>query len=133
MALNGITLMKGATAFTPTGGTGTVFDTDSGQGASGIHVVDMTEANFLLRMHAMYKNKPHALQGDGTFSKGIRNIIFTMPILLASGKISYQVHRTTLEIHPEATTAQINELRRMGGQSYLDSEADNFVFYGSLK
>lgn len=133
MPLNGITLLKGTTGMTPVGGTATVYNTDSADVKNGIHVVDNTEANFLLRPHLTFKNKPHSPQADGSYSKGVRNTIYTQPKILASTKITYNVGRVTLEIHPESTAAEIAELRRMTAQSILDSEADDFVIYGSTK
>lgn len=133
MPLNGMTLMKGSTGVTIVGGTSTAYDTDAIDVKNGIHVVDNTEANFLLRQHLTYKNKPHAQRPDGTYSRGVRNVVLTIPILLASGKVDYNICRIQLEIVPESTAAQIGELRRQGVQSIIDPDTDNFVLYGATK
>lgn len=133
MSLNGISLQKGSTGITVVGGTATVFETDGAETKAGIHVVDTTEPNFLLRQHATFKNKPHAVQPNGSFSKGYRNSIVSIPHTLSDGTTAYMVGRITIELHPQCTLAQINELRRMTVQAIIDAETDNYYYYGSIK
>jgi hypothetical protein len=133
MSIEGLTLMKGATGITVVGGTSAEFTDDGLQVSNGIHVVDESETNALVRPHATFKNKPHALQGNGTYSKGVRTVNITVPKLLADGTISYTVFRGTIEIHPELSVAEITEIRRLAVQCLSDADLDNFYVYGSVK
>jgi len=132
MPLNGISLMSDSTGISVIGGATTAFDSDGSSVSNGVHLVDNSEANFLLRPHLTFKNRAYAKQSDDSFSKGLRSVVTTLPITLADGSISYQVSRQVFEIHPEATQAQINELRRLTAQTIIDDETDDFYFFGSV-
>jgi hypothetical protein len=125
--------MNDATGISVTGGTGTVYEDDGLEVRNGIHVVDTTEADFLDRKHITLRNRPYSLQSDGSYSKGVRSIVVTMPHELADGTRSFGVVRLSFELHPELTAAQINELRRLAAQVANDAETDNFFLYGSTK
>jgi hypothetical protein len=133
MSINGISLQKASTGITVVGGTATVFDDDGLEVKNGIHVVDTTETDYISRIHATFKNRSPSLQADGTFTKGRRDINLTIPLTLASGAISYPVYRGSFEIHPEMTTAQIAEIRRLAVQTIADTELDNYYNIGSVK
>lgn len=133
MGITTLNLQKAATGITTVGGTATPYEPDGLEVKQGYHCVDNTESNFILRPHFTFRNKPHQVQSDGTFSKGVRTVIGTTPILLADSTVSYQVGRVVFEVHPSATTAQVNELRRLMCQAICDSDTDSFYLYGSLK
>jgi hypothetical protein len=132
MSISGITLMKGATGISVTGGTGTVHSADGLEVKSGIHVVDTTEANFILRPHGTFKNKPAARQQDGTWSKGIRNFNYTIPFLETDGSVSYPVFKGELNLPINMSVAMILQLRLMAAQSIMDSELDNYYNLGTI-
>lgn len=132
MSINGVSLQKGASGITVTGGTATVFATDGLKVANGIHVIDTTVTDLTLVPHATFKNKAHALQPDGRFSKGRRDFNFTLPIVLASGERSFQVFRGTFELHPEISAATILEMRMMACQLIMDAELNSYYSNGSL-
>jgi hypothetical protein len=132
MALNNISLLKGATGHTITGGVATTYQDDGLEVKSGIHLVDVSEPNFLLRPHGTFKNKPATLQSTGKFSKGVRGVNFTIPFLEADGTVSYPVFRGTFDLPPTMSVAQITEMRRMAAQQILDAEADNFYNFGTI-
>lgn len=131
MSIDGISLLMDPTSVAWTGGTATSFETDGTPVTNGIHVADMSESDFRVRTHVTYKNRNPVRQADGTFSKGKKDIILTIPFELASGDISYQVVRIGFEIHPEFTG--LDNLRHLAGQAVLDAEVDNFFVYGSVK
>lgn len=130
--LNGITLLKGATSNTITGGTATVFSSDGLEVKNGIHVIDESVTDLTVVPHMTFRNKPHALQSDSSFSKGKRNFNFTFPYTLADGSISYQVFRGEMELHPEIPASVVLEMRLMSCQMIMDAEADNYFNSGSV-
>lgn len=132
MSINGVSLLKAATGIVVNGGTATVFTDDGLEVKNGIHVIDAANPSFQTRIHGTFKNKSPQIQPDGTYSKGSRDLNFTTPILLASGRISFQVFRGSFEIHPEMTVAQILEMRLMACQCIMDAEFDAYYNAGSV-
>lgn len=130
--LTNISLLKGATGHTIVGGVATAHQDDGLDVKSGIHIVDTSEPNFLLRPHGTYKNKPATLQNTGKFSKGVRSFNYTIPLLEADGTVSYPVFRGSMDLPPTMTVAQISQLRLMASQMILDAEADNYFNYGTI-
>jgi hypothetical protein len=133
MPLDGMTLLKDPTSASWTGGVSASFETDGVTVAGGIHVADMTVADFRLRPHLTYKNRNPAQQKDGSFSKGKRDITLIIPIPLADGSISPQVFRGSFELHPELGAAGLSNLRHLAAQSILDADVNSFFTYGSTK
>jgi len=133
MSIDGISLLKSPSSVAWTGGTATVFENDSTSVRNGIHVADTSNDDFLTRDHMTFKSRSPVRQKDGSFSKGTRDINVTMPITLADGSIAYNVARTTYEIHPETSAAQLSTLRHYSGQTALDSELDKFFTIGTTK
>lgn len=131
MPINGMSLMKGATSITVVGGTATTYATDGLRVGNGIHVVDSSVSDLTMVPHATFKNKPHAIQSDGTYSKGRRDFNFSLPIVLSTGAKSYQVFRGTFEFHPEASAATILEMRLLACQMIMDAELDAYHKYGA--
>lgn len=131
--INGITIKTGASGMTVTGGSDRVYADDGLRVTSGLHVTDQSAADLTLSTHATFKNKPHALQSSGKFSKGIRTFNFTLPIILADGSISYQTFEGEFGLHPAITVAQLLEMRMVAAQLIIDSELDAYYRYGTTK
>lgn len=134
MGINGISLLKAPTAFNFTGGTPVVLEDDSTPVKRGIHVIDVADSNFATRRHATFKTLQPVRQGNGTFSKGRREINFTIPIQNATtGEISYQGVDINFGITYDITPEILSELRYFAAQVILDAEADTFFSVGSTK
>lgn len=131
MSISDLNLQKGATGITITGGTATAYQNDGLDVKNGIHVVDTTEANFLLRQHATFKNKAATLQSSGSYSKGIRNFNYTIPYAETDGSISYAVFRGQMDLPATVATAVVLQLRLMATQQIMDAQLDNFHVYGT--
>lgn len=129
--LSNVSLQKGATGHTIVGGVATAHQDDGLDVKSGVHVVDITESNFLLRPHGTFKNKPASLQGNGKFSKGIRSFNYTIPYLEPDGTVSYPVFRGSFDFPPTMTVAQILQMRLMSAQMILAAGTDNFHNFGT--
>lgn len=132
MSISGLTIMKGATGISVTGGTSNTFSDDGLDVKSGIHVTNVTQTNFLERDHATFKNRPFRQNSDGSYTKGLRTFNYTMPITLNSGIISYQVFRGEAEMHPEMTAAQNLEFRLAICQLVMAGHLDGFWKYGTI-
>lgn len=131
MAINGMQLLMNPTSVAWTGGTATSFETDGTPVATGIHVADMSEADFRLRTHITFKNRNPVLQPDGSWSKGKKDVILTIPREQTDGTIVFDVARVSLEINASTSTADASNLRHLIAQAILDSELDAYYIYGS--
>lgn len=132
MPINGMQLLKNATGITVTGGTATTYQDDGLDVKNGLHVVDTTETNFLLRPHGTFKNKAASQLATGKFTKGVRSFNFTIPYAEVDGTISYPVFRATMDLPPTMSVAQILQLRLMAAQTIMDAELDNYYLYGTV-
>jgi hypothetical protein len=125
------TLLDGGTTST-SGGSAQVFSRTSTPVNNGYEYADVSETDHLARQKVLLSARNPALQVDGSWSKHKAKGQFILPITLADGTVSYCVARVEIEYHPEATAANVAELREMGAQILMDSEFDNVVVAGTL-
>lgn len=127
-----VTIKTGATGFTVTGGTDKVFSDDGQSVTNGRHYADAGTADFRVRPHLTLKNRNPQRQSDGTYSKGKREVILTIPILKADGKIAYDTWRYSQEYDPETPTATEKDGRFMLAQILFDAETEAFNSTGAI-
>lgn len=127
-----ITLKTGATGFTVTAGTDKTFSADGQTVQNGVHLADASTADFRVRPHVTFKNRNPARQSDGTYSKGKREIIYTLPILKANGKVAFNTWRYSQEYDPELPVASEKDGRYILAQFLFDSETESFNASGSI-
>lgn len=132
MGLQSLGIVTGATSVAATGGTAETFTPDGQSVAGGIHLIDASVADFRIRPHATFKYRAPALQPDGTYSKAKNEVTFVVPKILASGKTVFNVHRSSVEVHPECTAAEAKDLRYRGALLQVDTDTDAFWATGSL-
>lgn len=127
-----VTLKTGATGFTVTGGTDKVFSDDGQTVTNGKHMADFGTADFRVRPHITFKNRNPQKQTDGTFSKGKRETILTIPILKSNGTVGYNTWRYSQEYDAEISAATEKDGRFMMAQLQFDSETESFNAQGAL-
>lgn len=132
MSIDGISVLKAATGITITGGSASVWESDGAKIDNGIHIVDTSESNFIVRKHATFKSRSPVL-ANGLYSKGKRDVTIVAPKILLDGSVSFPLYRGSFEFHPEMTAAERLELKMLAVQSIMDSETDNFYTFGSVK
>lgn len=131
MPINGLTVMDGATAVAPTGGTSLAFTITSVEVPGGINVADHSQADFRLRRHFTFRNRNPQRQSDGSFTKGKRTVIATTPIETAIGVIEYMVSRYECEIPVAALPADEVRHRRNFIQLLCDADVEAFHTTGA--
>lgn len=131
MSLKNMSLLFGGTTST-TGGTAMVFADDGVTIQNGVHLTVPATADYQVREQATAKYRPPVLRADGSYAKDKKSISFAIPIVLASGKIEYNVIRVEREVHPEFTATEAANLLNVGAQLLSDSDLDNFWSAGSL-
>lgn len=127
-----ITLKTGATGFTVSGGADKAFSDDGQTVSNGRHYADAATADFRVRPHLTLKNRNPQRQSDGSYSKGKREAILTIPILKSNGTISFNTWRYSQEYDPEVPAATEKDGRFMLAQVLFDSETDGFNTTGSI-
>lgn len=131
MPLNGMTFLEGGT-ISVTGGTSKTLTSDGQQVANGIHLIDGSVSDFKTRPNCTVKYKAPTLKADGTYTKAKLSFVGVRPFLSADGMTHFNLVRTEVEIHPEASTAELGKLRVQGAQQLTDVDTDNFWLVGSL-
>lgn len=126
-----IVLKDGGTTAT-TGGTDQTFSQTPVPVNNGYEYADVSETDHLLRQKVLISTRAHQLQSDGTYSKDKRSLRFVLPVTLADGTISFAVSRVEVEFHPEASVAQLAELREMASQMCISSAFDAVYTAGIL-
>jgi hypothetical protein len=115
-----------------TGGTAKVFADDGVTVPNGVHVTVPATADFRVREHATFRYRPAAIQADGSYTRQNNSASLTVPKLLASGAYVNNTVRIVMDIHPESTSTEYADLRKLAAQLLCDSDTDNFWTAGSL-
>lgn len=131
MSVINMTFKTGAT-LAPTGGTDLVFAPDGLTIQNGLHMIVPATTDYRVRQQATLKYKAPSLGADGTFSKDKKSISYSVPIVLASGLVVFNVIRIEREVHPEMTAAAALDLNVIGAQMLFDSDMTAFWASGSL-
>jgi hypothetical protein len=126
-----ISLLDGGTTST-TGGASQSFDRTSTPVNNGYEYADVSETDHLARQKVILTARNPAVQPDGSWSKHKAKGQFVLPITLADGSVSYCVARAEIEYHPEASSANVDELREMGAQLFITAAYDSLYEAGTL-
>lgn len=118
------------------GGTSHQFGADGALVTNGIHLVDISEANYMDRTQVTLKNRPTTLNPKtGVLSKEKRSVSFAKPcsptVNSQSFGIVFNNLRIELECHP-LESGDINRLRFMAADFLLSTSADAFFNRGDL-
>jgi ribosome-interacting GTPase 1 len=132
MPISGMTLMLNATGGTTVGGTSTTFQEDGVEVKNGIHVSNVSQADFTIRENITFKTRNPQLASDGTYSKAKRSISIVVPKKLADLSTSFNLVRIEVEAHPETTAAELTNLHMLGAQMFTDADVTSFLVVGSL-
>lgn len=132
MAISNLSLLKDATAGSVTGGTAMALSSDGVEVKNGVHVADAGESNFLIRTNISLRTRNPTRQSDGTYTKGKRWVTVISPKILADGTTTFNLSRHEIEIHPETTDAEIDNILFLGAQVFTDADLTSFHKNGSL-
>lgn len=131
MSLKNASLLTGATV-SATGGTALVFADDGVTVPNGVHLVVPATADYRVRQNATCKFRPPALLADGSYTRDKKSVSYTVPQILASGKVVNNVIRVEREVHPELGASAATDMNRIAAQFLFDSDTDNFWSAGSV-
>jgi len=132
MGLKNMSLLAGGTV-SATGGTAQVFADDGITIQNGVHLVVPADADYQTRRSATAKYRaPVVDPKTGTYTKDKKSISYTVPVVLASGAVVFNVLRIEREVHPSSTAAAAAELNVIGAQLLSDADCTAFWATGSL-
>lgn len=133
MPLNAITLADTATSMSVTGGTVKTYTPDGQTVTNGLHVADNTVTDFRVKPHITWKNRNPQRLNDGTYGKGKKDIIVTVPYLDAStGRVEFCTERYSSEYNPVIPAATRKNARYLLAQCLYDADAENFHTNGDI-
>lgn len=114
-----------------TGGTATTFTETSRTVVGGKQYSNMNITDYRVRPTVTVTSKLPAFH-NGVWAKGKYSLTYTVPIITASGAITYNNWRQELEVHPEFSDVDAALLRSNGVQFGFDTDLTNFWKGGSL-
>lgn len=133
MGLNSFTVADSATSLSVTGGTVKTYTPDGQTVSNGIHVADNSVTDFRVKPHITWKNRNPQRNSDGTFGKGKREVVVTVPYLDATtGKVEYCTERYSSEASPVIPAATRKNARYIMAQCLFDTDSENFHVVGDL-
>lgn len=130
MSLQNLSILAGATA-SFTGGTAQSFVPDGTPVVGGIHLVDISVADFRLRPQITAKVRNPKAQNGG-YTKDMREILYVEPSIDSLGQVQFNYIRVQRSVHPEFLAASAAGLLIKGGQFCTDADLTNFYVVGSL-
>lgn len=132
MGLKNMSLLAAATV-AASGGTALAFAEDSVSIQNGVHLIVPADADYITRRSVTAKSRPPTYdQRTAVYGKDKKSISLTQPIVLADGKVVFNVIRTEREVHPSTSAAAMLELNKLQAQMLIDADLDNFWATGAL-
>lgn len=133
MSLINITLADSATSIAVTGGTTKTYSPDGQSVSNGVHVSDGSVSDFRLKPHITWKNRNPVRQNDGSYSKGRKDVILTIPVLdTVTNKVEFSTYRFVEEYSTLSTAAARKNGRYLMAQCLFDADAENFHVNGDI-
>lgn len=133
MGLASITLSDSPTGLSVTGGTVKTFTPDGQTVTNGIHVADNSVSDFRVKPHITWKNRNPQRLSDGTYGKGKKDIIVTVPYLdSVTGRVEFCTERYSSEYVPVIPAATRKNARQILAQCLFDADAENFHVAGDI-
>lgn len=132
MALANASIAVGATSLSVTGGTAKSFTPDGQSVTNGIHIADNAETDFRVKKHITCKNRNPVRQSDGSYGKGSKDLILTVPYLDGAGVVRFATFRYRCEYDPVIPAATIKDGRYMLAQALFDTDFENFHASGDI-
>lgn len=132
MGLKTMSLLASATV-AATGGTALAFLDDGVSINNGIHLIVPADADYQTRRQVTAKVKQPTLDPKtGVYGKDRKTISLTVPMVLADGKVVFNVIRVEREVHPSFAAASAVEMNNLAAQLLIDADVANFWAAGTL-
>jgi len=133
MGLKNMSILWGAT-ITPSAGTAMVFADDGTTVQNGVRLVVPATADYRVRESATFKYKAPTVDPKlALYSRDSKEVVITIPMVTASGRIEFNTLRITRQVHPEYSAANCTNLNKLACQILAgDTDTDNFWAAGSM-
>lgn len=131
MPIVGMTILLGG-AVAATGGVSKTYSTDGKTVVNGVHLIDASVSDYRTRPNTTVKYKAPTLAADGSYSKEKMSMVAVRPFISADGKTHFNLARTEIEVHPETSVTEKENLRSLGAQNLTRPATDEFWKTGSM-
>lgn len=132
MGLKTMSLLATATV-SASGGTALAFADDGLSIQNGVHLVVPADTDYQTRRQVTAKVKQPTIDSKtGVYGKDRKTISLTLPMVLADGKVVFNVIRVEREVHPSLPAASALELNKLGAQLLTDGDTTDFWAAGTL-
>lgn len=131
MSVQNASIQAGAT-IAPTGGSAVTYTPNGQTIQNGIQLIDAAVTDYRIRPTVTLKVKNPVLDSNSVYSKDRKSILLVEPILLASGKVVFNLIRIEREVHPETTAANALGFNTKAAQLLTDADFTAFWASGSL-
>lgn len=131
MSVQNASINAGAT-ISATGGTAVNYTPNGITIQNGVQLIDAAITDYRIRPTLTLKVKAPVLDKNMVYSKDRKSMLLVEPILLASGKVVFNLLRIEREIHPETTAANALSFNTKGAQLLTDADFTNFWSAGSI-
>lgn len=131
MSVQNASINAGAT-ISAAGGTAVNYTPNGITIQNGVQLIDAAITDYRIRPTLTLKVKAPVLGKDMVYSKDRKSMLLVEPILLASGKVVFNLLRIEREVHPETTAANALSFNTKGAQLLADADFTNFWSAGSI-
>lgn len=132
MGLKNMSLTASAT-IAVTGGSALAFVEDGVSIQNGVHLVVPGDTDYQTRRQITAKSKAPTIDAKtNTYGKDKKSISLTLPQVLSTGGIVFNVIRIEREVHPSLAASSVVELNKLAAQLLVDADTDAFWSTGSL-
>lgn len=132
MSVQDAIVQVGAT-ITQSGGTARNYIVTGKPVNNGVHLIDASASSTATAKHAYAVSKTGGKKSDGEYNLDQRSLRFVNPITSTKGNIVYPSIEVVLKVHPESTTANIDELKSLAIQGLIDTDFTNLFSVGSTR
>lgn len=131
MSVQNASISAGAT-ISATGGTAVNYTPNGITIQNGIQLIDAAITDYRIRPTLTLKVKAPVLDKDRVYSKDRKSMLLVEPVLLASGRVVFNLLRIEREVHPETTAANTLSFNTKGAQLLTDADFTSFWSAGSI-
>lgn len=131
MPVQNASISAGAT-ISAAGGTAVNYTPNGITIQNGVQLIDAAITDYRIRPTLTLKVKAPVLDKDMVYSKDRKSMLLVEPILLASGRVVFNLLRIEREIHPETTAANALSFNTKGAQLLTDVDFTHFWSAGSI-
>lgn len=129
MGIQNLGILSGATV-SASGGSAKTYTPNGQTIPNGVQTIDASVVDFRVRPTLTWKVRQPTLK-NGVYTKDKKVATLSVPRILDSGQVVFDVIRLEREVHPETSAANALDMNVQAAQLLIDSDAASFWATGS--